>query len=148
GVYRAARASDDAVALRPFTPAVPVWPVFLDLPLLRGDEALYSPYLVATATPWPGQVSAWMSDQVQGGYRLNTQLARRGVIGRSETPLAAARAGVWDRGPALRVRLKGGGLQSVTEAGLLAGANLLAIGDGSPEGWELIQFAQATLIAP
>lgn len=148
GVYRAARASDDTVSLRPFTPAVPVWPVFLDLPLLRGDEAPYAPYLAATATPWPGQVSAWMSDQVQGGYRLNTQLARRGVIGRSETPLAAARAGVWDRGPALRVRLKGGGLESVTEAGLLAGANLLAIGDGSPEGWELIQFAQATLIAP
>ncbi len=148
GVYRAAQDDDDPAPLRAFIPAVPVWPVFLDLPLLRGDEAPHAPYLAATATPWPGQVAVWMSDQAEGGYRLNTHLAERAVIGRSESPLAAARAGVWDRGPALRLRLKGAGLQNASEAALLGGANLLAIGDGSPEGWELLQFAQARLIGP
>ena len=39
-------------------------------------------------------------------------------------------------------------MQSVGLERLFAGANLAAIGGGSPENWELIQFAEAQLIAP
>ncbi|WP_288948175.1 glycoside hydrolase/phage tail family protein [uncultured Paracoccus sp.] len=147
GVYRPARVAGGETVLRPFVPPIPVWPVFLDLPLLRGDEAPHAPHLAVTATPWPGAAAVWDSAQKTGGYRLNLTLAEPSIMGRTENPLAAARPGVWDRGPALRLRVKGGNLRSASEEALMAGANLLAIGDGSPEGWELLQFAEARLIS-
>ena len=147
GVYRPARGIDEAAPLRAFKPAIPVWPVFLDLPLMRGDESPHAPHLAVTATPWPGQAAVWMSEEASGGYQLNTTIAARSVMGVTETPLDAARAGLWDRGPALRVRVKGGALRSANEGALMAGANLLAIGDGTAEGWELMQFSQARLVS-
>ncbi len=147
GVYRPARGIDETAPLRAFTPAIPVWPVFLDLPLLRGDESPHAPRVAVTATPWPGQAAVWMSEEESGGYLLNTTVPARSVMGVTETPLDRARAGVWDRGPALRIRVKGGALRSANEAALMAGANLLAIGDGTPEGWELLQFATARLVS-
>lgn len=39
-------------------------------------------------------------------------------------------------------------IPSTTNAALLNGSNLVAIGDGSPDNWELIQFRDAELIAP
>jgi hypothetical protein len=62
-------------------------------------------------------------------------------------PLGAARPGAWDRGPALRLQVKGGQLDTASETALLGGANLVAIGDGSAEGWELMQFRDARLIS-
>jgi len=56
--------------------------------------------------------------------------------------------GRFDNGPALEVRLTSGALESVTQAGLLAGGNLAAIGDGTAGGWELFQFAEALLVGP
>lgn len=143
GVYRPAPMRDDAPPQRRFQPPVPVWAQFLDLPLLHGDEAAQAPWLAVTAAPWPGSVTCWSSVQESGGYGVNTTLPVRSVMGVTLTPLPAARPGVWDRGPALRLRLAGGGLAGATPAAVMAGANLLAIGDGSPEGWELMQFAQA-----
>jgi hypothetical protein len=55
---------------------------------------------------------------------------------------------VIDRGAPVQVRMARGTLQSVGLDRLLAGANLAVIGDGRPDGWEVIQFAEATLIAP
>ncbi|UFM66686.1 glycoside hydrolase/phage tail family protein [Paracoccus sp. MA] len=147
GVYRPARVVEGEAALRPFVPPIPVWPVFLDLPLLRGDEAPHAPHLAVTATPWPGAAAVWVSTEQAGGYGLNMTLAEPAIMGRTEGPLSAARPGVWDRGPALRVRMKGGTLESASPEALMAGANLLAIGDGSAEGWELLQFAEARLVS-
>ena len=39
-----------------------------------------------------------------------------------------------------------GQLESVDETALLGGANLCAIGDGTPDGWELVQFCEAELV--
>ena len=148
GLYRPARAVEGEAAARSFVPPVPVWPVFLDLPLMRGDEVPHAPHLAVTATPWPGSVAVWVAAEAGGGYRRNVTIPARSVIGVTLGPLAAARPGVWDRGPPLRLRLKGGTLGSASEAALLAGANLIAIGDGSAEGWELIQFREARLVGP
>ena len=148
GVYRAARVIEGETSSRAFVPPIPVWPVFLDLPLLRGDEVPHAPHLAVTATPWPGASAAWASAQQIGGYGLNTTIAQPSVMGQTVAPLMAARPGVWDRGPALRIRVKGGTLESATPEALMSGANLLAIGDGSAEGWELLQFAEARLISP
>ncbi|WP_347267239.1 glycoside hydrolase/phage tail family protein [Paracoccus sp. (in: a-proteobacteria)] len=147
GVYRPARVIEGESVTRAFVPAVPVWPVFLDLPLLRGDEVAHAPHLAVSATPWPGAAAVWASTQQVGGYALNTMVPSPSVMGRTEGPLAAARPGIWDRGPALRLRLRGGTLSSTTPDALWSGANLMAIGDGSAEGWELLQFADARLIS-
>ncbi|MEF9603936.1 phage tail protein, partial [Paracoccus sp. PXZ] len=75
GVYRPARVVEGEAALRPFVPPIPVWPVFLDLPLLRGDEVAHAPHLAVTATPWPGAAAVWVSTARAGGYGLNMTLA-------------------------------------------------------------------------
>lgn len=147
GVYRSARVVESEPSARAFNPPIPVWPLFLDLPLLRGDEAPHAPYLAVTATPWPGSVAAWVSAQQAGGYARNTTLPARSVMGVTLGPLAAAQTGSWDRGAALRVQIKGGDLESVSETALFGGANLLAIGDGTAEGWELIQFRDVRLVS-
>ncbi|WP_374635810.1 glycoside hydrolase/phage tail family protein [Paracoccus sp. (in: a-proteobacteria)] len=147
GVYRPARAVEGEAVSRAFQAPIPVWPVFLDLPLLRGDEVPHAPHLAVTATPWPGAAAVWASTQQVGGYGLNSTVAQPSVMGQTVTPLARAQPGVWDRGPALRIRVKGGTLEGATPEALMAGANLLAIGDGSAEGWELLQFAEARLIS-
>jgi hypothetical protein len=45
------------------------------------------------------------------------------------------------------VALTSGSLSSVSDAGLLAGANLAALGTGEPAAWELVQFRTADLVA-
>lgn len=144
GIYEPSEESEEASVPRGFTAAVPVMPVFLDLPLLTGAEDPYAPHLAVTATPWPGTIAVYSAAE-DDGYSLNRLIGGRAIIGTTLAPLPAAKAGVWDRGAPLRIRVKGGNLQSVSETRLLGGANALAIGDG--ETWEALQFAKAELIA-
>jgi len=69
-------------------------------------------------------------------------------VGVLETALAPACAGRIDRGQVLQVRMFSGALESVSDLGLFNGANLCAIGDGTPDGWEVMQFRDAELVAP
>ncbi|SDY08264.1 baseplate multidomain protein megatron [Citreimonas salinaria] len=145
-VFRPSDFPEDSAPLRPFTPAVPVSPVFLDLPLMTGDELPHAPHIAVTATPWPGSVALYDAAQDEG-YALNGIVPAQSVIGVTETALLAARSGLIDRGAPLEVRLFSGALQSISDTQLLAGGNLLAIGDGSPGNWELLQFRDASLLA-
>jgi hypothetical protein len=146
-VYEPAEISVPARGWVPFQAAVPVYPLFLDLPLLKGIEVEYAPHVCVAASPWPGDVAVWsaISDD---SYSLNTTLTQPAIIGTTETELTAAEPGLWDRGATLRVRVESGALSSVSELSVLSGANVAAIGDGSPENWEVFQFASATLVAP
>jgi GTA TIM-barrel-like domain/Putative phage tail protein len=146
--YRSPPTTNAATAARRFRAASPVRALFLDLPLLRGDEVPHAPYVAASAVPWPGAVGVWMSDD-DDGFVLNRSLVRAATMGRTETEMPAFRPGLWDRGPALRVRMSGPALLS--SAGIkrvLGGANAMAIGDGSSDRWEVFQFRQAALVAP
>ena len=144
-IYEPSDTVDEAVTLEAFVPPVPVSPVFLDLPLLTGDEVEHAPHLAVAAVPWPGVVAAYSSAN-DSGYALNTLVERRSVVGVLESPLFAAEPGGWDRGPALRVRLSAGALASAPLEDVLNGANAAAIGDGDGANWEVIQFADATLV--
>ncbi|MCC1493412.1 glycoside hydrolase/phage tail family protein [Cognatishimia sp. F0-27] len=137
---------EEAPPLRPFTPAVPVTPMFMDLPLMRGDEVEHAPHLALDANPWPGSVAVYASAQ-DADYALDFVQPARSVMGVTQSALPAGPIGVVDRGPALDIRLSSGLLHSVTDAQLLGGANLMAIGDGSPDNWELFQFRDAELIS-
>ena len=146
GIYLPSDESEESVVPRPFVAPVAVYPVFMDLPLLTGAEDPYAPHLAVTATPWPGTVAVYSAAE-DAGYGLNGLIGGRAIVGETLVPMASAQAGLWDRGPALRVRVKGGDLQSASVDRLMNGANALAIGDGSAGGWEVLQFAQAELVS-
>ncbi len=144
-VYQPSDYTDAAAAIRPYEAAVPVTPIFLDLPLMSGDEVEHAPHLALTGDPWPGSAAVYDSS-TDSDYDLNSIIAAQSVVGVTQTPLQNARSGLIDRGQALEVQLLSGALQSVSDDALLAGANLMAIGDGSPGNWELLQFRDAELL--
>ncbi len=144
GVYAPSEVQDDGVTARPFTAPVPVLPVFMDLPLITGSEVPHAPYLAVSADPWPGSVAVYSAAQDED-YALHQVIAGQAVIGFTETALRRASAGIWDEGAALRVNLIDGLLESRPRSALLSGANLAAIGDGTPGNWELFQFSEAAL---
>ncbi|HBS49660.1 MAG TPA: host specificity protein, partial [Rhodobacteraceae bacterium] len=146
-VYVPSEGPEDAPSPRAFAAPVPVLPLFLDLPLMRGDEVAHAPHLAVTGTPWPGSVAVYGSN-TDSDYALTEVIAARATVGVLETPLAAAPAGRWDAGGPVQVRMLSGALESRPRAAVLNGANLAAVGDGSPGNWELIQFRQAELVAP
>ncbi|WP_299905022.1 glycoside hydrolase/phage tail family protein [uncultured Paracoccus sp.] len=143
GIYLPALTTNAGASVRPYRPPMPVWPVLMDLPLLRGDEVPHAPSLAVAAKSWPGPVAAFLSVEEEGGFTLNRTLNQPATMGVTETPLAAARPGLIDRGTPLRLRLLDGQLASVGQRALLNGANVLAIGDGRPDHWEVLQFARA-----
>ncbi|PKP71609.1 MAG: host specificity protein [Alphaproteobacteria bacterium HGW-Alphaproteobacteria-4] len=146
-VYTPSDEAEGTIVPRAFAAPVPVMPVFMDLPLMRGNEVAHAPHLAVAARPWPGLVAVY-SALGDDDYALDRTIEAAAMIGTTLGPLFAARAGVPDLGPPLRLRLSGGALESVSRARLMDGANLLAIGDGSSENWELFQFARAELVEP
>ncbi|WP_137111902.1 glycoside hydrolase TIM-barrel-like domain-containing protein [Rhodobacter sp. SY28-1] len=147
GVYLPSDRIEDTISVREFTAPVPVVPVFLDLPLLTGEEVPHAPHIAVAAQPWPGTVAVWSSAE-DAGYEINRLVAASAVIGVTESPLSAHRPGVWDNGPPLRVKLVNGELTSASAVSVLNGANAMAIGDGSGANWEVFQFRDAQLVAP
>lgn len=145
-LYERRPGSEDPAVIRPFVAPVPVLPVFLDLPLITGDERPHAPHVAVSAEPWPGSVAVWSSIS-ESGFELNRLVAAPSIIGVTESELAACSPGIWDRGASLRVKVVGGSLSSVPVIDVLNGANAMAIGDGSAGNWEVFQFANATLVA-
>ncbi|WP_432449819.1 baseplate multidomain protein megatron [Aliiroseovarius marinus] len=146
GIYEPSDSVEPYPAVAPYIPPAPVFPLFLDLPLLTGAEVPHAPHFAATARPWPGKVALYSSSS-DSGYGMNRVLGQSSVIGVTQTALPAAPSGVIDRGPAVRVKLTQGVLASASQEDMLNGANVAAIGDGSPGNWEVFQFAEAELVA-
>ncbi|RVV99114.1 hypothetical protein EKE94_09025 [Mesobaculum littorinae] len=147
GLYAASDAAAEAPRRMRHVAPVPVVPLFLDLPLLTGAEVPHAPHVAATADPWPGEVAVYGAAE-DAGYRLDARLPVPAVTGLTLSPLLHAASGRFDRGAPLRLRLSGGALSSVGMAGLLSGANAMAISDGAGGDWEVFQFAEARLVAP
>jgi len=145
GVYLPGPDGAARAEITAYLPGVPVYPLFLDLPLMEGDEEPHVPHLAVTADPWPGRVALWQAEE-QDGFTLNRVVTARAVVGVAQNALAAARPGLWDRGDALRVEFASGALSSAAMTAVLNGTNRAAIGDGRAQGWELFQFAQADLV--
>jgi hypothetical protein len=146
-IYTPSEAVEEIVEAKAFSAPVPVYPLFLDLPLLTGSEVPYAPHIAVTADPWPGSAAVYASAS-DSGYELNTLLPIWSTIGVTLTALEAATPGLWDRGAALRVRLTKGELSSAEMLDVLNGANVAVIGDGTSANWEVFQFATADLVAP
>ncbi len=141
----AAHDEEESVAPPAFVAAAPVLHRFLDLPLLTGAEVPHAPHVAVTAEPWPGAAMLWKAGP-EMSFAPNAEVPFAAVMGETLTDLPAAVPGLLDRGPALRVRLYGGGLDSVDVTRALNGANAAALGDGAGD-WEVFQFLEATLVA-
>ena len=145
-VYEPVDGRDDRVRIEPYAPASPPATLFLDLPLLTGDEVPHAPHVAAAARPWSR--AAVHSSADDAGYRFDLFLDRPALIGVTRTPLSTAGPGLYDRGAPLRVELVRGALASVSETQLFAGANAMAIGSGKDDVWEVFQFRDAALVGP
>ena len=119
--------------------------VFLDLPLLRGDEAPHAPFVAATASPWPGGLALHRSADGET-FALDTVLPAPATMGVTEWDLHPGPVGRWDRGNTVRIRLFSGALQSASPIAVLGGANVAAIGS-EKAGFEIVQFRTAELVA-
>lgn len=123
----------------------PVDLVFLDLPLLRGDEQPHAPHVAAWAEPWAGAV---LYRSTGGGtYRASALLRDRATLGALVAPLLAPAAPwVWDAAAELLVDLRSGSLSSATAEAVETGANAAAL--EWPGGWEILQWRTAELVSP
>ncbi|MFN3744749.1 MAG: glycoside hydrolase/phage tail family protein, partial [Hyphomicrobiaceae bacterium] len=120
--------------------------VLLDLPLLLGNEPPEAGYFAATMRPWPGAVALYSSPETSG-FTLRALATRPATMGTTLDDLPARPPSRFDKANVLRVRLDYGTLASVSDLALLSGANAAAI-EHAPGRWEIIQFRDATLVAP
>jgi hypothetical protein len=145
--FRPILLSEISARITPFVAPAPVTPLFLDLPLMTGEEVPHAPHLAVIADPWPGTVALYSADE-DANYTLDTLVAAQATVGVTEASLLPAAPGRIDRGAGLFVQMRHGTLESVSDLAFLNGGNLCAIGDGTPDGWELFQFRDAELVAP
>jgi len=143
--YSPSEIEDEISISTQYVAAAPVLGLFLDLPLLTGDENEIAPHMAATASPWPGGVNVFSSASSEG-FTFNTTVTQSSVIGVTENDLARTQPAIWDQGSRLRVRLAQGALSSASTSAVLNGANVMAIGNSSTGNWEVLQFTTATLI--
>ena len=130
-----------------YPPSETALPYLLDLPLLpllamadhQGLAAFHS-------TPWPGGVDLYRSTDAETGYSLNLRTGLSGTVGKTLATLPPGVTARWS-GEALDVQMFSGGLVSRPAEDVLAGANALAV-EHAAGVWEIVQFRDATLIAP
>jgi hypothetical protein len=120
--------------------------VFLDLPLLTGDEKDWAPHAAAFASPWPGSVQILKSAS-SANYVLDTALSRPSAIGQTTADFAAGPLWCWDQTNSLNINLAQGTLASTDDLSVLGGANVIAVQNAAGD-WEIVQFANVVLTAP
>ncbi len=122
----------------------PTKALFLDLPLMSGNETEHAGYIGAIQSPWPGEVAFYRSSE-DGNYGLNQTIiapARSGVL---LADLENGPIGRWDYANSVRVQMERGELSSSSKISTLGGANLAAIRHDNGY-WEVIQFENTSLV--
>ncbi|MCB1491912.1 MAG: glycoside hydrolase/phage tail family protein [Rhodobiaceae bacterium] len=117
---------------------------FLDLPLLTATAEDTTLYAAAHAIPWEEGIAVYRSP-ADAGYALETVIGSPAIIGETLTALAAGPLGVWDNANSVDVSISSGILSSLDNLLVLSGENALAI--ETADGWEILQFATADLLA-
>lgn len=125
----------------------PVLALFLDLPLLTGNETPEAGHVVAAREPWPPGGAAFYRSPETAGFVLAAIVGRRATIGVTLDDLPAGPEARPDLATRIRVRLHAGQLASTTRLALLGGANAAAI-QGLDGEWQVLQFESATLVEP
>ncbi|MDP2122911.1 MAG: glycoside hydrolase TIM-barrel-like domain-containing protein, partial [Parvibaculum sp.] len=119
--------------------------VFMDLPLLTGEETPHAPRIAVAADPWPGGIAVFKS--AGAGFAFDRVVTRPATLGFTMTPLMPGPVGRWDEANELTIALSSGELASADMLSVLAGANAAAL-ETQDGDWEIIQFRAALLVAP
>jgi hypothetical protein len=125
-------------------PPSPPEVMFLDLPLLQGDEPPHAPRVAAFARPWPGTVAVALGTP-ESGFLPRQAIEQSAAMGELTEPLGPGPLWRFDRANRVTVRLYGGTLASLPEMAMLNGGNVAAVGTAET-GFEVIQFRQATML--
>lgn len=132
--------------------ALPAPPAFgppeaiaFDLPQLRDETDPPLQYLAVHASPWPGAMAVWRSAGGESYERIALGNIPS-IVGELLDALPAGPVARWDRANRFAVKLASGTLASQSDLRVLGGANVAAIRNGDG-GWEVIQFANAELVA-
>ncbi|MGV3550182.1 baseplate multidomain protein megatron [Rhizobium sp.] len=116
---------------------------FMDLPRFRDGSNFAC--AAAVAKPWR-RIALSVSPEAEN-YDRRRVLTRPAKMGRLTAPLGQGPAGRTDFANEITVQILRGGLVSVSELGLLNGANRAAI-RASNGVWEVVAFGKADEIAP
>lgn len=118
--------------------------VVLDLPSQDGAQGnQHNVKIAAFADPWPGSISIFVGSE-SDGFTFAQSLATPAITGTLVEPLDTGPTAMIHRGGSLLVDMPTGGAETVSDANLLAGANLAAI--VSDDGAEVIQYRDAELV--
>lgn len=119
--------------------------VIIDGPALGSEANDAGVYLAAhgEGTRWTGY-SLLQSLDGGGEYDDIGDIEGASTMGTIASALPVGPYELWDYANTIEVTLEAGTLESTTEAAVLAGANLAWVGHPD-RGWELVQFADATL---
>ncbi|HEY2069836.1 MAG TPA: glycoside hydrolase TIM-barrel-like domain-containing protein [Rhizomicrobium sp.] len=120
--------------------------VFLDLPLLRAEQTAWDPFVAGLASPWPGSLPVLRSAS-DANFALDTTLTLAATIGETLADFTSGPVWRWDEVNTLSLSLYAGVLGGLDDLSVLGGANALAV-ENADGGWEVLQFANATLTAP
>ena len=112
----------------------------LDLPQL-GFGPAGMPLVAAASNPWPQDAMIAPVPPIWA-----TALGAPTPMGETASPLERGPSGRWDYAARLEVSMRHGELESRPMADVLGGENCLAV--RTPDGWEVLQFVYAELIAP
>lgn len=118
----------------------------MNLPRLSDEASDWVPYVAVHAAPWIGEAAVWRSAGDDGFERLTTVDAPA-LVGTLAGELRAGPPNRWDRGSELLVDMLAGSFASVSDTAALGGANVLAV-ESAPDVWEIVGFAQASLVTP
>jgi len=130
----------------PGNPVGPPLVVPMDLPMMPGASSPEGQFRLAVrARPWRSQ--AVHASATSDGFERRGSVTSVATVGSLNLPVPPGFEGRRDRAGAIEVLLLSGELESVSEAQLLAGANVAAIEALNGE-WEIFQFQQAREIAP
>ncbi len=144
-IFNVAARSPRAAALAAPPAFGPPEAIALDLPALSEEADPPLQYLAVHASPWPGAMAVWRSASGDSYERI--ALANiPSIVGELLDPLPAGPVARWDRANSFAVKLASGALVSQSDLRVLGGANVAAIRNANG-GWEVIQFANAELVA-
>lgn len=127
------------------SPPGPMTAVFMDLPLASGSLDDHRPRIAVSSEPWTDRAVVYRSVD-DNAYELIATLAKPAIIGATLEPLPPGEPNRWQR-VSVRVAAQTGALESADRLRVLNGANLAAL-EFAPGSWEILQFREATLVAP
>ena len=119
---------------------------FMDLPMLRDTNNENCGYVASYLEPWPGAIAVLRSP-VNSGFNINTILTGSCILGTTAFDFYNGPLGRWDMANQLIVDIASGILTSMSDLEVFAGNNTCAIYNQAADVWEIVQFADATLLS-